>query len=247
MSEEAPTASPVDTGPVDVAVGSGKARPISLDGPTSPAGIRTDEAGNIKDAAGNLTGENLFGRGTQTRQDGPEAPVDASGEATVGAEGASPLSEFDHEFLTQNPSTLREIQEATGVTTDEGLAQILSDARGVVAQMTSVETEGLEALQIGNSGVVLAFLSRIHKEAAMDQEELSSLRQEVSELRRRDELSSAIRVDGTGSGTASTVGDLDNAITAAHSDHATAIRDGHAGKQRAAEAKLASLQKQRYS
>ena len=74
---------------------------------------------------------------------------------------------------------------------------------------------------------------------------LASLKSEIVKLRQRSETAGAIRsLDGGGS---ATVGDLDTQIAAAYEERAAASKSGHYGKIQAADARLAKLQKARYS
>ena len=112
--------------------------------------------------------------------------------------------------------------------------------------MAPAERESLERLGVGDDGHVIAFLSRLHRESSADRQALTQAQARIVELEKRDGLSSAIRFDGE-EGSASTVGDLDLAISQVHSDLTQAQASGHVGKQEAAVKRLESLQRQRYS
>jgi len=244
MSEEAP-AIPADIGPVDIATGTGKVRAIDLSGPTSPANITTDEAGNIKDQFGNLTGENLFGHGAPSPQDALGTADDTPGEPSIGPEGPSPLSAEDHAMLSANPTLLKDLQRHSGVRSDEELAAVLSDARGVVQGMSPRELAGLEELGIGGSAVVVTFLSRLSRESKADQQALVQAKARIAELEQRSESSDAPRQAPGGEKTS--VGDLDGEIDATWASITEAKESGNHGRLKAAEARLARLQRSRFS
>ena len=135
-----------ESAPLDIAVGRN----------TNPAVAITNEEGFILAPDGSPTSENLFGRSAEDPMVGPPQGTEEHGELGSLAGGPSVLSESDHAFLSQNPSILTEITAATGATTDEGLAQILGDARNIVDGMGPGERQALERLEVGNNGTVIA-------------------------------------------------------------------------------------------